>query len=152
MIPEIDAQLTELGKIKIGKLGSCQYYNIEVFYNWALASLKHNRKGFEEAYGITYKCEPNDEQEFIRHLKGELQNHWDFEYYGKLPQIKTIEDYYKTCRESSWDLWSAVESPLIGLEINQKIYNSESFDYAIKMAYTSLLYGTPIEAFADFDT
>lgn len=158
-------------------LGSCQYATAQYAYEFILAALKLDRALFERLFKITYSKELT-ESEFIEHLRnvgiekydpadytGEYHAEYTDEDRADTPdKIHSIADYYEWTRNHSWDLWSAAERPFIDFKCDEPVTmptwgpilnvmaQSENWDTAIAIAYTSYLYGTDMLTFANFDT
>lgn len=166
-----DQYIKDLEVFEVCELGSCQYKTIEDTYKWALALMKllglenfeklldighegYLSKDEYEADLFNYLMETTDEEE-----QKEFNNLLDYDN-----KRVSIKDFYKICRDLSYDLWSAARCPIINIEIRKPIdlptrgpiFNqmaqSENFEIGICLAYDTFLFNTELSFYADFDT
>jgi hypothetical protein len=158
--------------IKCCDLGSCQYNTANIAYLFILSALQLSRPLFEQLFKITYDSE-RTESEFIASLKSIATDYynenkddpdWAAECRNHPDTVTSIDTFYDFEKNNSSDLWSSAINPLPGFQCDEQIHmpvagpifnqmaQSENWDVALAIAYTTFLYGTDISAFADFDT
>lgn len=148
-------------------LGSVQYDAIGATVAWAYPLIEEDEKAFEEAMGITYTRrlsikdleedlatvvldylkELADDEEDLRRplLEPEEREVVRKAESGRLP----VSDFLEFAANSSWDLWSAMPEPLVGIRFEAPLLipplgpfgkepspPSDNFILGIQMAYT----------------